>query len=99
LYEPLENDPTFTYAPHPAVGNVVEEEQTATIRNRMQLKSRVFVGADIPIVDRLTLNFQLGLLALFEHSSQDLFNYYQLSGSFSGGLRYRFGKNERSGVQ
>jgi len=87
-------DPTMPAAPFPYLDEVVDSEYSATIDNAMAAKSKLFVGADFPILDRLSFNCELGMMMNFEFYAKDKFNYFTGAGYFSGGLRYNFGKVE-----
>jgi len=63
---------------------VLESEYSATVSNEMDFNIRLFVGADVPIVDRLSLNFELGIF--------NSFGYSNIQGFLNGVLRYNFGK-------
>lgn len=96
-YEAVYLDSTNTYMP--AIGDLLESESTQTLSNGIMGRSRIFVGADVPIFDRLTLNVEVGFDAaltriVYPSAEPFVFMYGSFTGFVSGGLRYRFGKSE-----
>lgn len=75
--------------------NLIEDEQNVNLSNALNVNTRLFAGADVPIVDRLALNLEIGLLSGVESSRINGIQttYFNLIAYASGGLRYRFGKN------
>lgn len=96
LYEP-NTDSGFSnsfFPLHPLIGEILESEYNVAISNAMNVKARLFTGLDVPIVDRLIFNFELGLLFDMQFSGVDQFAILQIPGYLTGGLRYNFGKIE-----
>lgn len=94
VYEPMEMSPGQQWYGPPFIGEVIESETYVTLRNSMNFNSRLFVGLDVPIVDRLSFNFELGISLDAEVGNTDQFNYVSLSvpGYVAGGLRFNFGR-------
>lgn len=81
------NQPPFPYEP-------MEQTYTATVRNFVTFNSRLYLGGDFPILDRLSLNVEAGLFCSVE--SFQIFRYFYLNAFVTGGLRYSFGKPKAS---
>ncbi|MDB2656590.1 hypothetical protein N9Y60_00895 [Crocinitomicaceae bacterium] len=95
LYIPVLPDPGVAYGYNfpPPIDQVIELDQSGYVNNTIHIKSRIFVGADVPIIDRLSLNVELGVaLDVRQGFGSELFNIWDVPGYASGGLRYRFGK-------
>ncbi len=94
VYTPILTDPTFTYGIGipPPIDEIVDSEYHATVRNTLHVKSRLFTGVDVPIVDRLTFNFELGIMFDMEFDNMYHVVYGNIPGYLRGGIRYRFGK-------
>ncbi|GAB5416374.1 MAG: hypothetical protein Crog3KO_09880 [Crocinitomicaceae bacterium] len=80
--------------PFPQLGEELESESQTYVNNAFNINTRIYIGADVPIIDRLYLNFELGLIAELEINNVQQFSYISIPGYFSGGIRYRFGKVE-----
>lgn len=79
------NQPPFPFEP-------MQETYSATVRNYATFNTRLYLGGDFPILDRLSLNVEAGLFCNLE--TVETFRYFYLSGFVTGGLRYSFGKEK-----
>lgn len=93
-YETSSGSPAPPYGVYPLLENLIDSEHNTIIGNSMNVNTRLFIGADVPIVDRLTFNFELGIAGSLEVNTQDQFAIIEIPGYLTGGLRYRFGKTE-----
>jgi hypothetical protein len=91
-----EGDQTSPSPFFPGIGEVLENEFEVSSNNAFNLNNRLFVGADVPIVDRLSFNLEVGMVVNLESANYNGYstNYVDLLAFASGGLRYRFGKTE-----
>lgn len=82
------------YAQLPLLDEIVESTLETSFTNGTNMNGTLFAGVDIPIIDRLSFNFEMGIMLDFETRS---YNGQQTSISqmhlpITGGLRYHFGK-------
>ncbi len=77
-------------------GDVVSEEESVVRSNDFFTKTKLYLGADVPIVNRLSLNCELGLNFGVSKWSAYSFNSYvfEMFLVANAGLRYRFGKDK-----
>ncbi len=92
IYETIENPQSSS--PFPELGDEIESEDFSLLWNTFSINTRIYVGADLPLIDRLYLNFELGLIAEYEVNNMHQFSYIHLPAYFTGGIRYRFGKTQ-----
>lgn len=92
LYLAEENEDPNVFFPN--ILDVVETESSRSTDNIVSVKSKLFVGADFPLVNRLNLNFELGMNADMDVYTTLPFSTLNMHGYFVGGLRYQFGKTK-----
>jgi hypothetical protein len=51
-------------------------------------------GMDVPLSKRFSINAEIAIAGLYQNSLDNSFSSINMIGSFSGGLRYQFGKRE-----
>lgn len=78
----------------PNVGEEIESERYYDHGGGVSGRARLYVGADVPILDRLTFNLEVGTGLAIARYDSSFSGYSYWSGSVTGGLRYRFGKAE-----
>jgi len=94
IYEPyFDQGISFSVFGPPPVGEVLERETTVSLQNAINVTNHIYVGADVPLVNHLSVNLEIGVVSALEvlNSSDITLTTIQLAPFVSGGLRYSFG--------
>lgn len=76
----------------PPVGDIIEKALTVDNDISLNLRNHLCVGADVPVLDKLSLNLEIGVISDLQFPDGLYLDQFQMMPYASGGLRYRFGK-------
>lgn len=79
---------------YPVFGDLLESEDERQITKGWHSTARIYTGLDIPILDRLSLNLELGILNNLTGMPESSWMSNTIYGYVSGGLHFNIGKSD-----